>query len=124
MARSGRGFDLQSAGGRHQGIGDQLSHARQELSAHAGMKAIPIRAAQCEQSNAALLTQRDQRHRADVIGVRPEEELALRVTSLSTSWLAIGEQRFERLEIRIVGTHHSDESLRCDIGVRSDEHQD
>src|ERR1700716_725699 len=88
---SGRGFGLRGIGHWHQRVRDQVRHARQELGAHAGMKAIPIRAAQCEQSNAALLTQRDERHGADVIGVRPEEEFALRVTSLSTSWLAIGE---------------------------------
>ena len=60
----------------------------------------------------AFLPQRHQRDRADVVGVRAEEELALRVPHLAAAGLAAGEQRLEGLEVRIVGLHRAHEALR------------
>src|SRR6185436_3454383 len=97
------GPDLTSAGCER--VRDQLRHATEELGAHAGMKAIAIRAAQSEKpEGAALVHQRHERHRADAARIRAEQQLALRVPRLAAAGLAAREQRFEGLEPGILGT--------------------
>src|SRR5882757_8859671 len=87
---------------RTQRVRDQLGHAPQELGAHAGMEAIAVRAAEREQTERALVTERNERHGADIVRVRTEQQLTLRVAHLAATRLAAREQGLEGLEARVI----------------------
>ena len=88
-----------------------------------GMEAIAIRAADGEQADGALFTQRYQRYRADIVRVRAEQELALRITRLTTAGLAAREQSLEGLQVRIVRTDVAYEALLRGIRRLANQHQ-
>src|SRR5690606_38446199 len=83
---------------------DRLAHeiadARQELRAHCRMETLGIGAADCEQTEAGLGSERHEGDGADLDIVRTEQEIALTVTDLSAARAAGFEQRVEHLELR------------------------
>ncbi len=88
------------------------------------MKPIAVRTAECEETNGSFLAQRDQGNRSNVVRVRAEEELTLRIAGLSATGLTAREQSLERLQVHIVRAHRTNKALWHVVQMLTDQHED
>src|SRR5579862_9404736 len=104
-------------------VADQLREPPEKLSAHAGMEAVAVSAAERQQPERALVTEGYQRHRAQLGAFRAEQEFALRVTRLAAARLAAREQRLEGFQVRIIRPYRAHEARGPRVRLAADEHQ-
>ena len=84
------------------------------------METLAFRAAQGQEAERAVFTQRHQRHGADARAFGAEQEIPLRIAHLAATRLAGGEQRFERADVGVIGRQLAQERFGFDIGQRGD----
>src|SRR5690349_19280705 len=84
------------------------------------METLALRAAESQQAERAVLTQRHERDGTDARGFGPEQEIALSVANLATARFARGEQCFERADVRVVGRQPAQERLGVHVVQRGD----
>ncbi len=94
---------------------DEIADARQEINAHARMKAVGIVAANGEKADLGLVAKRHECDRADFLGIVLEQEFSLRIPNLPTARPLAIEESVKWPQRLVLALHDAEETTLINV---------